>query len=449
MEALQRRIAQLERENTRLRACMDSDCVAAIDTTVQDDSCYRDTPLTIVVIGASGDLARKKTFPALQALHAQGLLPHSTRVFGYARSELNQSEFRSRVEAGLPSGDPSDFLGLLEYCSGSYDSVADLSAMVERIDAVEGRDTPTNRLFYFAIPPSVFAAVAGALKATAMSRSGWNRVVVEKPFGRDLASSRVLSRALLTHYAESQLYRIDHYLGKEMVQALMVVRFANTLLEPLWSGQHIQCVLITFKEDFGTRGRGGYFDQYGILRDVVQNHLLQVLSLVAMEAPVSLAPEDIRNEKVKVLKYIRELTRDRLLLGQYGADPKGSEPAYRDDPGVPDDSVTPTFAQAVLHVDNARWAGVPFVLKAGKALDQRKAEVRVQFKRPASGLYGADLAPNELVLRIQPDEAVYWKLHTKEPGLTSAVKEVELNLQLKDRFSVDVSVLHCMNLCIK
>jgi glucose-6-phosphate 1-dehydrogenase len=325
-----------------------------------------------------------------------------------------------------------------------------------------------NRLFYLAVPPAAFVACAATVSAVGQSATGWNRLVVEKPFGHDSASSEALGRALAAHFPETSIYRIDHYLGKEMVQNLMVLRFANAVFEPLWNREHISTVQVTFKEPIGTDGRGGYFDDVGIIRDVMQNHLLQVLSLVAMEPPVSMSAEDIRDEKVKVLRCVSPLDVAHTVVGQYGPNAAGTQRGYTEDPTVPQGSKCPTFAAAVLHINNARWAGVPFILKAGKALNERKAEVRIQFRPPASGLFGAmgggggirggggggdggdpaavaavgvgqgkplSVHQNELVIRIQPKEAVYLKLISRLPGMEFEPVETELSLSYSQRFA--------------
>eukprot|EP00475_Leptophrys_vorax_P007655 TRINITY_DN1484_c0_g1_i1.p1 TRINITY_DN1484_c0_g1~~TRINITY_DN1484_c0_g1_i1.p1 ORF type:complete len:620 (-),score=175.14 TRINITY_DN1484_c0_g1_i1:51-1826(-) len=390
--------------------------------------------LSIIVVGASGDLAKKKTYPALLALFRNDLLPKHAKIVGFARSEMKDDEFVDKIlsKLGGDAASKDEFIKMCSYTSGQYDSEESFAGLDAYLKEVEKPYAEANRLFYFAIPPSVFAESAASIKKAAMSTSGWNRIIVEKPFGRDSASSAELSKILLTHFHEDQLYRIDHYLGKEMVQNLQVLRFANTMLEPLWSNKNIAAILITFKEDFGTQGRGGYFDHYGIIRDIIQNHLLQVMTLVAMDTPVSLSAEDVRDEKVKVLRQIKPVTLDQIIVGQYSASDDGKEQGYLDDPGVPKDSVTPTFAQCVLRVNNSRWEGVPFILKAGKALNERKAEVRVQFKPLPGQLYKVER--NELVMRIQPSEAIYWKIHTKTPGLKSGLEQVELDLTYKQRF---------------
>ena len=319
------------------------------------------------------------------------------------------------------------------------------------LELARSKNGKVDRLFYFAIPPTVFAASAATVHASGRTALGWNRVVVEKPFGRDSESSALLGAELSKYFSEEEVYRIDHYLGKEMVQNLMVLRFANAIFEPLWNREHISTVQITFKEPFGTEGRGGYFDEFGIIRDVMQNHLLQVLSLVAMETPVSLRSEDVRNEKVKVLKCVAPLTLDDVVLGQYCANAAGTQEGYLEDKTVPAGSVTPTYAVARFQINNPRWRGVSFILKCGKALNERKAEIRIQFKAPTNALFScegdssalgvgqqpnssAPVHQNELVLRIQPDEAVYLKTMSRLPGLEFAPIETELALSYNSRF---------------
>jgi len=405
--------------------------------------------LSIVVLGASGDLAVKKTYPALYALYRHGLLPKEFAIIGYARSKIEDAEFKKKISAKFPTDVPAnkkeEFLRHCWYHSGQYDSQDDFHKLHEGVFAhecktlgVDPKDASklrnANRIFYLAIPPGAFVPSAKSIKAAAMSQHGWNRVIVEKPFGRDSQSSAELGRELAKLFHEDQMYRIDHYLGKEMVQNLMVLRFANKVFEPLWNRDHINCVIFSFKENFGTQGRGGYFNDYGIIRDVMQNHLLQMLSILAMETPLSLSAEDVRDEKVRLLRSISAITTADTVIGQYTADPNGKEPGYTEDKDVPDDSVTPTFATCVMHINNPRWAGIPFIMKAGKALDEKKADIRIQFKRPVNTLF-SDISPNELVLRVGPDEAVYLKMTTKQPGLEGGARHAELDLSYKKRFS--------------
>lgn len=380
--------------------------------------------LGIVVIGASGDLAKKKTYPSLLALYIEGFLPETVRIFGYARSKKTDEEFRAHLRPFLAKkaatfgakgeGAVERFLSLCVYRPGQYDSeknMGDVSAELETWEAAS-KHTARNRIFYMAIPPSLFVTVGRVVANVAQSSAGWNRVIVEKPFGHDSESARQLSEDLGALFREDQLYRIDHYLGKEMVQNLLILRFGNILYEPLWNRDFINCVIITFKEDIGTQGRGGYFNKSGIIKDVIQNHLIQILSLVAMEPPVRCSGENysnyVRNEKVKVLRCIPPIQPEDVVLGQYvgGTNPKTgvSEIGYLEDETVPSGSVTETFATVVLRVNNRRWDGVPFILKAGKALDERKAEVRIQFKKPpaATAMFpNAAIPHNELVLRLQ------------------------------------------------
>ena len=359
----------------------------------------------------------------------------------------------------------------------------------------EAEQRPQVRMYYMAVPPFLYAQICGALRGsgeqssrssgqaspggrtsfrltgsttnssraegTSSSRADvsdagateaagaadveddeeeWiateERFVLEKPFGRDSATCTALTRELATHLPENEIYRIDHYLGKEMVMNLLVLRFANVCFQAIWNRQHVKGVQVIFKEDFGVEGRAGYFDQYGIIRDVMQNHLLQVMALVAMEQPISFEAEHIRAEKLKVLQAIRPLTLDNLAVGQYAASAEKKKLGYLDDASLQNKkSCTETFAAAVLHVHNPRWDGVPFVLKAGKALSDKKVEVRIQFHR-VPGVVSAlsECAANELVVRMQPDETIYWKVQNKVPGLQFEVQQMRMDLLYRTKF---------------
>ncbi|CAL9145016.1 unnamed protein product [Musa hybrid cultivar] len=413
-----------------------------------------DSTVSITVVGASGDLAKKKIFPALFALFYEDCLPKHFTVFGYARTQLTDEELRNmigktltcRIDKRENCGDKMEqFLQRCFYHSGQYSSEENFLELDRKLkDKEVGKSA--NRLFYLSIPPNIFVDVVRCASRTASSPTGWNRVIVEKPFGRDSQSSGDLTRSLKQHLTEDQIFRIDHYLGKELVENLSVLRFSNLVFEPLWSRKFIRNVQLIFSEDFGTEGRGGYFDNYGIIRDIMQNHLLQILALFAMETPVSLDAEDIRNEKVKVLRSMRTLQLDDVVVGQYKGHTRGgrSLPAYIDDPTVPKGSLTPTFAAAALFIDNARWDGVPFLLKAGKALNTRRAEIRVQFRHVPGNLYkrnfGTDLdkATNELVIRVQPDEAIYLKINNKIPGLSMRLDSSNLNLLYASRYPREI-----------
>lgn len=393
---------------------------------------------TFIVFGASGDLAKKKTFPALFGLYRKDLLPRGVHIVGYARTKMDTEEYHRRITQYIKrDNDPSfdskleEFKNLSSYVSGGYedsDSFRRLNAHVEKIE--EGHAT-SNRIFYLALPPSVFVPVAKHASQECYSR-GINRIIVEKPFGKDLQTCRELLNDLKKYWKEEETYRIDHYLGKEMVKNLLVLRFANVAMNAAWDKNSISNVQITFKEPFGTEGRGGYFDEFGIIRDVQQNHLLQVLSILTMERPVSFSSEDIRDEKVKVLRAIPPVEPKDTLLGQYIA--SNGKPGYLDDDTVPKDSMCPTFSASVLWINNPRWEGVPFILKAGKALNEAKVEVRIQFKDVTQGIF-ADISRNELVVRIQPEEAVYLKLNTKSPGYAFRAIPTEMDLTYKRRFT--------------
>ena len=397
--------------------------------------------LTIVVLGASGDLAKKKTFPALFQLYAQGLLPSNVSIVGYARSEMTSSELCKKIEPTLSQvWEPSvmeNFFVQISYCRGGYDSQSDFSNLNKHIQQLESAHSSStgNRLFYLALPPAVFLGACGCIKGQAMAAEpSWTRVIVEKPFGRDTDSSRALSKGLNALLNENQIFRIDHYLGKEMVQNLITMRFANKTFAHVWDKSCISSVQITFKETIGTQGRGGYFDSSGIIRDVLQNHLLQIVALIAMEKPKSLEAEHVRDEKVSVLSQIRECHPNDVVLGQYTASEDGKEPGYLDDKTVPPNSNTPTFAQTTLWVDNDRWDGVPFILKASKAVERKEVTIRLQFK-PEIRPFG-NVTRNELVVRLQPNEAMYMKVNAKEPGMTNQVHTTELDLTYHTRYDV-------------
>ncbi|TPX71057.1 glucose-6-phosphate dehydrogenase (NADP+) [Spizellomyces sp. 'palustris'] len=401
--------------------------------------------MVVIVLGASGDLAFKKTYPALFGLYKNSFLPPNTDIVGYARSHIELDEFRKRISSRIKVNNEKEqqqlkeFLAKCTYVSGSYDDAKSFKKLNDAVDDIQKRvGGHRHRVFYMALPPSVFIPASKGLREQVYTSKGNNRLIVEKPFGKDTESSKELGHALAQHWLEDEIYRIDHYLGKEMVKNLMILRFANVFFGAVWNRQYIHNVQITFKEPIGTQGRGGYFDEFGIIRDIMQNHLLQILSIVAMEKPVTLDAEDVRNEKVKVLRAIQPLTLDDVLLGQYTGSPDGKEPGYLEDKGVPKDSVTPTFAAAVFYIKSERWDGVPFILKCGKALDQQKTEVRVQFQDVAGNIY-PNIARNELVVRVQPEEAVYMKFMNKKPGLSSAAVTSELDLSYAKRYQ-DVKI---------
>ncbi|KAJ8509323.1 hypothetical protein ONZ45_g8494 [Pleurotus djamor] len=396
----------------------------------------------IIVLGASGDLAKKKTFPALFALYRQKFLPRDVKIVGYARTKMDPDEFHKREISYIKNQDDpeiaeavKEFKAISTYISGSYDDGSSFDILNKHLEDIEAKyqTKERNRLFYLALPPSVFIPVAKNIKEHCyIPSSGVNRIIVEKPFGKDLDSSRELLGALKQYWTEDETFRIDHYLGKEMVKNLLVLRFANVALGASWDKNSISNVQITFKEPFGTEGRGGYFDEFGIIRDILQNHLLQVLTILTMERPVSFAAEDIRDEKVKVLRAIPPIQPEDCLLGQYVS--ANGKPGYLDDDTVPPNSVCPTYAATTLFIHNPRWEGVPFILKAGKALNEAKVEIRIQYKDVTQGIF-KDISRNELVIRVQPSEAVYMKLNAKIPGFYTRALPIEMDLTYKRRFT--------------
>ncbi|KAI9637406.1 glucose-6-phosphate dehydrogenase [Dioszegia hungarica] len=406
-------------------------------------------PTVIVVLGASGDLAKKKTFPAIFALFQQGLLPKDIKIVGYARTKMDEEEFYKRLTSGFDRNkkDPllsknfdeklEEFKKASTYISGAYDKDDGFQELNKHLEELESNNGgKSNRVFYLALPPSVFADVAKGLKKNVYTKDGTNRLIVEKPFGKDTESSKDLISSIKEDWTEDETYRIDHYLGKEMIKNMLVLRFGNVFLDGTMNRNFISNVQITFKEPFGTDGRGGYFDEFGIIRDVCQNHLMQTLSVLAMERPVSFGPEDIRDEKVKVLRCIPPIDRKDVLLGQYtkGKDMDGKDqPGYLEDETVPKGSTCPTFAAMVLWINNPRWEGVPFIMKAGKALDESKVVVRIQYKDATPGIF-TGIPRNELVMRIQPDEAVWLKMNSKLPGFATRAVPAELDLSYKQRF---------------
>ncbi len=407
--------------------------------------------LDIVVLGASGDLARKKIFPALFSLFCQEKLPERFFIFGFARTEMNDAEFRARINEHLTCRYTPDhscaermeqFLRHCRYVCGEYgsrDSYLDLYARMKELEA--GRIA--NRMFYMAIPPSIFVDTARAIGDAGMAceagGGGWSRVVLEKPFGRDRQSSDELSAEIAKVFTERQTFRIDHYLGKEVVQNMIVLRFANLVFEPLWNRNYIRAVEIVWKDTRGVDGRGGYFDQYGIIRDLMQNHLLQMLALAAMEPPERLNSKSISGEKAKLLRCVKPIAMSDVVVGQYAASTRGGRrrPGYVEDPTVPDDSVTPTFAAVRLHVDNWRWADVPFYVSAGKGLEKSTAEIRIHFRAAPGNMfcaYGGCPEANQLVIRVQPDEAIYLSLVSKVPGMGMKLEPRNLDLRYQSAF---------------
>jgi glucose-6-phosphate 1-dehydrogenase len=416
-------------------------------------------PLVLVIFGGTGDLARRKLMPAIWKLQTAGLLPKEFAIVANSREELDDEGYRERMRAALeefaqaPDAEAwKDFAARMAYVYGSTDNpetFVHLGRRLAEMDQAHG--TRGNRLYYLALPPGIIEQTAEGLGRAGLvchpDGDCWTRMIVEKPFGRDLASARHLNEDLTRVFDERQIFRIDHYLGKETLQNLLVFRFANTIWEPLWSRNYVDHVQITVAEEVGVEGRAGYYDTSGALRDMIQSHLLQILTLVAMEPPASYDADSIRNEKVKVLRSIPLLQGDAVrahtVRGQYAAGEADGEaaPGYRDEEKVPKDSRTETFAAVRLEVDNWRWAGVPFYLRTGKRLPAKASEVVIRFRaapHPVRDLVQHDVpAPNALVLHIQPDEGISLFFEAKVPGLRGPLRPVSMDFDYCRAFGVD------------
>ena len=407
-------------------------------------------PCTIVIFGASGDLTERKLIPALYHLFSDGQLPEKFRVIGFARRDKTDESWREELKTEVKehSRPPRREVAIWEafeknlfYHRGDLTDTEAYQSLAERLAGFEDPSLRENLVFYLAISPTLFVEVvdqlhdAGLLKRQKDESAPWQRLVVEKPFGQDLASARELNAQLVKHVRERQIFRIDHYLGKETVQNIMMFRFSNALFEQLWNREAIEHVQITVSEDIGVGSRGGYFEEAGTIRDMMQNHLLQILSLVAMEPPVSLEADAIRNEKVKLLQSIRELAPDdvarQVVRGQYfaGAVNGDTRQGYRQEAKVAPESNTETYVAAQFFVDNWRWGGVPFYLRTGKNLPLRASEVRVQFRPTPNVLFArqADLQPNALTLRLQPDEGIFLRFNGKVPGNSMGIQPVRMH----------------------
>jgi glucose-6-phosphate 1-dehydrogenase len=399
----------------------------------------------IVLFGAAGDLAHRKLLPALRALHRAGHLPEHVSVVGVDRKEMDDAAFRALAAPETADETEQAFAERLVYVQADATAPETYTALAERLDALaEGGPRP-DRVFYLSVAPFLVSHIAGGLGAAGLlDDSDHDRLVIEKPFGRDLESARELDRILCGVAKECQIYRIDHYLGKETVQNVLALRFANTLFEPVWDRRYVDNIQITVAETVGVEHRGGYYETSGALRDMVQNHLLQLLCLVAMEPPVSFDADEVRSKKVDVLHAIRPVTPDRVhevaVRGQYGPgyiDGKAVK-GYRQEADVDPESTTETYAALKLEVDNWRWQGVPFYLRTGKHLPRRVSEVSVEFRPVPHRAFplGSDEAwrPNRLVLRIQPDEGIVLRFQTKRPGPHMALHPVSLRFDYDETY---------------
>ena len=406
-------------------------------------------PNVFVIFGATGDLAGRKIFPALAKLRADGSLHDKCLVLGVGRREdLDDATFRADVQASLKEAELPDatIAAWRDDCvfwhrmpKGDTDDCWSLRKRLETLEAERGM--PENRTFYLSLPPGLFAPTAAALGASGLASStGWTRVVIEKPFGRDPESARQLNAAVHEHFQESQIYRIDHYLGKETVQNLLVFRLANPIFEALWNRNHVESVQILVAEELGVEDRAGYYEKSGALRDMVQNHLTQLLTLVAMEVPAAADAESIRFEKVKVLRSLSALTPENVVFGQYAAGKVDGVvvPGYHAEKGVAPDSKTETYVSLKLAVDNWRWQGVPFLLRTGKRLSQRITQIALTFRQPPVCMFQSMgsclLHSNVLVITLQPDEGFDLHIDVKKPGEPFDLETLPLDFRYGERF---------------
>jgi glucose-6-phosphate 1-dehydrogenase len=422
-------------------------------------------PCLLVVFGASGDLAMRKLLPALYHLAAQDLLDPSFTVLGFARTVMDDQKFREQAvdglrehgraehDGGLDEERIADFASRLFYQAGGYDDLEAFQTLAGRIEALDAeRGTRNNHLFYLATPPNVFGSITNLLKEVGLSTAregGWTRLIVEKPFGRDLESAHALNEQLLGVFDEKQVYRIDHYLGKETVQNILVFRFGNGIFEPIWNRNYVDHVQITVAESLGVGSRGGYYEKSGAIRDMVQNHVMQLVALTAMEPPVAYDAESVRNQKVNVLRSIQPLdpleVNKWVVRAQYAAgEVEGKRiPGYLDTEGIAPNSTTETFVAWKLEIDNWRWNGVPFYLRTGKALPSKVSEINVMFRRPplmyfgnrnGRGRNGRPHARNAITLRIQPDESIILSFDAKLPGPQIDVEQVSMDFTYSKAF---------------
>lgn len=400
---------------------------------------------SVIIFGASGDLTRRKLIPALFSLYCKERLPEHFQIVGMARTEMSDDGWRDQMHEALNEFAPEkaqedawqSFAGRMKYVAGDFKDDQAVERLQKALQDFEGDSTAgINRLFYLSTPPHVYEPALLQLGQTGLvsEDGGWRRVVIEKPFGHDLESARRLNRVAHSVLEEDQIYRIDHYLGKETVQNVLVFRFANSIFEPIWNRNYVDHVQITVAESVGIGHRGDFYDQVGVLKDMFQNHLMQLLSLVAMEAPASFDGTAIRNERVKVLKSIRPVEPSEVEHHSVRAQYRG----YRDEPGVDSDSQTATFAALRLYIDNWRWQGVPFYLRSGKALTDKSTEIHIQFASVPHLMFpldpGEDIRPNAIDICIQPDEGIHLRFEAKVPDMQVGTRSVDMEFHYADEF---------------
>ena len=432
----------------------------APDSAVPFQSCHMERtpePCQIVIIGASGDLTARKLIPSLFNLYVIGALPSSFSIIGCARTEMSDSRFRESMhqavlQTDLPEKSKwADFAQRLHYRTIEYGSIPSFKALYDSLDAFDPNfQTRGNRIFYLAIPPTLYQSTAQCLGRSGLSSMGspgqsWSRIVVEKPFGQDLETAVELDRAIHEYFTENQIFRIDHYLAKETVQNILMFRFANTIFEPIWNRRYIESVSITAAETLGVEHRAGYYEESGVLRDMFQNHMMQLLSMVAMEPPSLFEAERVRDEKAKVYRSMRPFAVQNwtanLVLGQYGEGTvEGNRvPAYRSEKGVDKTSLVPTFAAMKVFIDNWRWEGVPFFLKSGKRLREKRTEIAIQFREVPHSMFrhtvGELISPNRLVLTIYPEERISLNFQTKNPGAKLCLRPVNMDFNYHQNYS--------------